>query len=74
MTPITIVDGYDPESRKDVLIEALYGAYQHLTRLLSVFSMMVAERSSHDPRVARIQRLAFGDTRCGNHQGFEERI
>src|ERR1700683_138609 len=45
MTSITIVDGPDPESHKDTLIEALYGAYQHLTPLVSGFSMMVPEEA-----------------------------
>src|ERR1700691_489444 len=45
MTPITIVDGADPERHKDALIEVLYGAYQHLTQLLSAFPMIVPDEA-----------------------------
>src|SRR6202044_2157621 len=45
MTPITIVDGHDPESHKDAFIERLYAAYQDLTQSVSAFSMIVPEEA-----------------------------
>ena len=45
MTPITIVDGHDPESHKDAFIERLYAAYQDLTQSVSAFSIIVPDEA-----------------------------
>jgi hypothetical protein len=44
IAPIRFVDGANPETHKDALIEDLYGTYQHLTQFVFEFPTLLLMR------------------------------